>query len=209
MDIIQYSGLIVFAYFLGSVPFGLILTKIFTSEDIRYKGSGNIGATNVKRIAGSAPGALTLGLDFAKGAIPVYIAGQLTGLRIFLSNDFYICMVFLAAFLGHLYPVYMKFKNGGKGVATAAGGFCMMSAPAFLIAFFVFIIIAYFFNYVSSGSLAGALTLPFALWLVDKSPIIILSSFFIAVCILIRHKDNIKRIIKGTEPVIWVRKNKL
>jgi glycerol-3-phosphate acyltransferase PlsY len=206
MDIIKEIGLIVFSYMMGSVPFGLILTKIFISEDIRYKGSGNIGATNVKRVAGPLLGSLTLVLDFAKGYVPVFIAGQMTALTFFPSGDLYMCLVLLAAFFGHLYPVYMKFKGGGKGVATAAGGFCMISAPVFLIVVFIFMIIVYFYNHVSSGSLAGALVLPFALWMVDKSPLIILSAVLTAVCILIRHKDNIKRLKAGTEPVIRIRK---
>jgi glycerol-3-phosphate acyltransferase PlsY len=145
-------------------------------------------------------------LDFAKGYVPVFIAGQMTALTFFPSGDLYMCLVLLAAFFGHLYPVYMKFKSGGKGVATAAGGFCMICTPAFLAAVFVFMMIIYLYNHVSSGSIAGALALPFVLWMVDKSPIIILSAVLTAVCILIRHKDNIKRLIAGAEPVGWVRK---
>jgi glycerol-3-phosphate acyltransferase PlsY len=206
MDIIKEIGLIVFSYMMGSVPFGLILTKIFISEDIRYKGSGNIGATNVKRVAGPLLGSLTLVLDFAKGYVPVFIAGQMTALTFSPSGDLYMCLVLLAAFLGHLFPVYMKFKSGGKGVATAAGGFCMICAPAFLVAVFVFLMTIYLYNHVSSGSIAGALVLPFALWMVDKSPLIILTAVLTAVCILIRHKDNIKRLKAGTEPVIRIRK---
>ena len=206
MDIILEIGFVVFSYVVGSIPFGLILTKIFTSEDIRYKGSGNIGATNVTRLAGTALGLLTLVLDFAKGYVPVYIAGQMTVLRLSPTGEFYMCLVLLAAFFGHLYPVYMKFKGGGKGVATAAGGFCMISAPALLVVVFIFMMIIYFYNHVSSGSLAGVFVLPFVLWGVDKSPIIIFSAVLTAVCIFIRHKDNIKRLIAGTEPVVWIRK---
>ena len=209
MRLVKETGLIVFAYMIGSVPFGLIVTKIFSSEDIRLKGSGNIGATNVMRVAGTIPGALTLALDFAKGVFPVYIAGQLTESGSFFPEDIYVCTVLLSAFFGHLYPVYMKFKGGGKGVATAAGGFYIISAPAFLISLFIFILAAYFFKHVSSGSLAGAFTIPFALWLLDKPFAIILLSIVTAVFILIRHKDNIKRITKGTEPVIWAKKSKL
>ena len=103
-----------FAYLLGSIPWGLVLTRLFTSIDIRKEGSRNIGATNVRRVAGTTLGILTLAGDVLKGAVPVWLAVFLTN-----SNElwasFYISLVAVAAFMGHLYPIYMKFKNGGKG----------------------------------------------------------------------------------------------
>jgi glycerol-3-phosphate acyltransferase PlsY len=117
-----FIGLLVLAYLLGAIPWGLILARIFAREDIRQKGSGNIGATNVTREAGVTPGLLTLAGDIFKGVIPVYLAlvafGPAGG-----SGDIYLSAVALAAFLGHLYPLYLKFRDGGRGVATAAGSF--------------------------------------------------------------------------------------
>ena len=113
------------AYLLGSIPWGVILTRLFTSTNIRQQGSGNIGATNVSRVAGPALGLLTFTGDILKGAIPVYLALKLAGHHQG-TNDFYLTIVGLAAFFGHLYPIFMKFKGGGKGVATAAGCYVML-----------------------------------------------------------------------------------
>ncbi|MGD2187413.1 MAG: glycerol-3-phosphate acyltransferase, partial [Desulfobacterales bacterium] len=117
-----FIGLLILAYLLGAIPWGLILARIFAREDIRRKGSGNIGATNVLREAGITPGLLTLAADILKGAIPVYLSlvtfGPADG-----TGDIYLSAIALAAFLGHLYPLYLKLRDGGKGVATAAGCF--------------------------------------------------------------------------------------
>ena len=118
-------SLTLIAYLLGSIPWGVILTGLFTSADIRQQGSGNIGATNVSRVAGPALGLLTFTGDILKGAIPVYAALKLAG-HYPDVNDFFLVLVGLAAFLGHLYPVFMKFKGGGKGVATAVGVFLFL-----------------------------------------------------------------------------------
>ena len=117
-----FIGLLILAYLFGSIPWGVILTRIFTPEDIRHKGSGNIGATNVTREVGVMPGILTLIGDILKGLLPVYLTLVIfdTADRV---GDIYVSAVALAALLGHLYPVYLKFRGGGKGVATAAGSF--------------------------------------------------------------------------------------
>jgi len=117
MNFIYYFGILVFAYLLGSIPFGLVFTRIFTSADIRQEGSGNIGATNVRRIAGTSIGLATLAGDVLKGVVPVYLATTMS-YSSHLVYEIFICLTALCAFSGHLYPVYMKFKNGGKGVAT-------------------------------------------------------------------------------------------
>ena len=111
---IKYLVLPIFAYLLGSIPWGLILTRLFTSINIRQVGSGNIGATNVARMAGPGLGALTLTGDILKGGFPVWLAVSMTTPNEVWS-DLFIAIVAFAAFTGHLYPVYMKFKNGGKG----------------------------------------------------------------------------------------------
>jgi glycerol-3-phosphate acyltransferase PlsY len=199
---IKFLVLPVFAYMLGSIPWGIILTRLFTSVDIRREGSGNIGATNVGRIAGPTLGVLTLIGDMLKGAIPVWIAGVLTTPNS-LWGEVYISVVSLAAFSGHLYPVYMRFKKGGKGVATAAGCFAVISPAAFVVATLVFILFVCLLNIVAVASLAAAAILPIAIWQSTGSGVLTGCAVVTAIIIYFRHKDNIKRLFKGTEPKIW------
>jgi glycerol-3-phosphate acyltransferase PlsY len=199
---IKFLLLPVFAYMLGSIPWGIILTRLFTSVDIRREGSGNIGATNVGRIAGPTLGVLTLIGDMLKGAIPVWIAGVLTTPNS-LWGEVYISVVSLAAFSGHLYPVYMRFKKGGKGVATAAGCFAVISPVAFAVVTLVFILFVCWLNIVAVASLAAAAVLPVAVWQSTGSDVLTGCALITAIVIYFRHKDNIKRLFKGTEPKIW------
>ena len=193
-----FGGLLLLAYLLGSIPWGLILARIFAREDIRLRGSGNIGATNVTRQAGLLPGLLTLAGDIIKGAIPVYLAlvafGPVGG-----SADIYPAAVALAAFSGHLFPVYLKFRDGGKGVATAAGCFAVISPWAVLVVFAVFIVMLLAVRRVSVGSLAAAATLPAAIWITSDSAIMLVAACIIALLIFIRHRDNLKRLATGKE----------
>jgi glycerol-3-phosphate acyltransferase PlsY len=198
-------GLLVFAYLLGSIPFGLVLTRLFTSVDIRQEGSGNIGATNVRRVAGTPMGLFTLAGDVLKGVVPVWIAMAMT-YPSHLAYEIIICLTALYAFLGHLYPVYMKFKNGGKGVATALGCFLVISPVACLVALLTFLIVAPSSNYVSAGSLSAATVLPVAVWTKTNSPVITTCAAVISIFLVYRHKDNIKRLLNGTENVIRKRK---
>ncbi len=201
LKIFKLFGLPALAYMLGSIPFGLILTRIFTSVDIRQKGSGNIGASNVRRITGSVLGALTLAGDVLKGVLPVWFAITLTGSDN-LWGELYVSLVALSAFSGHLYPVFMKFKSGGKGVATAAGCFIVISPVACFVAILVFIMFVCLCNRSSAGSLAAAATLPVAVWTATHSSVITGCAVVTAILIYIRHVENIKRILTGTEPVI-------
>jgi glycerol-3-phosphate acyltransferase PlsY len=199
---IKFLVLPVFAYMLGSIPWGVVLTRLFTSADIRREGSGNIGATNVGRIAGPTLGVLTLIGDVLKGAFPVWIAGVLTTPNS-LWGEIYISVVSLAAFSGHLYPVYMRFKKGGKGVATAAGCFAVISPVAFVVATLVFILFVCWLNIVAVASLAAAAILPIAVWQSTGSGVLTGCAVVTAIIIYFRHKDNIKRLLRGTEPKIW------
>ncbi len=197
----KLTGLVIGAYLLGSVPFGLILTKKYSSVDIRREGSGNIGATNVRRLAGTKLGALTLAGDLLKGVIPVYLAGIIIGCE----TDFvelYVSIVAFAAFLGHLYPVFLKFKGGGKGVATAAGSFLVISPWAFLSAVTVFAVVVYGYRRVSAGSLAATFVLPIAVWFASHSVYYTSCSVIISIFIFFRHRENIRRLLSGAEPVI-------
>jgi len=199
---IKLFVLLVFAYLLGSIPWGIVLTRLFTSVDIRREGSGNIGATNVVRIAGPTLGVLTLMGDMLKGGIPVWIAGVLTTPNSF-WGEIYISLVALAAFSGHLYPLFIRFKKGGKGVATAAGCFAVISPVAFMVAILVFIMCVCWFNMVAVASLAAAAVLPVAVWKATGSGVLTVCAVVTAILIYFRHTDNIKRLLKGTEPVIW------
>lgn len=197
----KLGGLVIGAYLFGSVPFGLVFAKKLASVDIRKEGSGNIGATNVRRVAGAKLGALTLAGDLLKGIIPVYLAGIITDNgSIFIQ--IYISAVAAATFFGHLYPVYLKFKDGGKGVATAAGAFLVISPWAFLAAVTAFIIIVYSYRRVSAGSLVASALLPFVVWFTGHSISYTSCALIISIFIFFRHRENINRLISGTEPVI-------
>jgi len=199
---IKFFVLPVFAYMLGSIPWGIVLTRLFTSVDIRCEGSGNIGATNVGRIAGPTLGVMTLIGDMLKGAIPVWIAVVLATPNS-LWGEICISLVALAAFSGHLYPVYMRFKKGGKGVATAAGCFAVISPVAFMVVILVFIMFVCWFNRVAVASLAAAAVLPVAVWEATGSSVLTGCAVVTAILIYFRHTDNIKRLLNGMEPVIW------
>ena len=199
---IKFFVLPVFAYLLGSIPWGIVLTRLFTSVDIRCEGSGNIGVTNVGRIAGPTLGVMTLIGDMLKGAIPVWIAVVLATPNS-LWGEICISLVALAAFSGHLYPVYMRFKKGGKGVATAAGCFAVISPVAFMVAILVFIMFVCWLNIVAVASLAAAAVLPVAVWKATGSGVLTGCAVVTAILIYFRHTDNIKRLLNGMEPVIW------
>jgi glycerol-3-phosphate acyltransferase PlsY len=192
-------GLPILAYLLGSVPWGLVITRLLTALDIRQQGSGNIGATNVARLAGVPLGLLTLVLDMLKGAVPVLLAIIVIGYED-IWFDAYISLIALAAFGGHLYPVYLKFKGGGKGVATAIGCFIIISPGAGVTAIIIFLITAWTTKRVSAGSLVASAALPIAVWGLNRSMILTGCALIIAVFIYLRHKDNIKRLLSGSEP---------
>jgi acyl phosphate:glycerol-3-phosphate acyltransferase len=196
-------GLILTAYLLGSIPWGLVLTRWVAAEDIRSKGSGNIGATNVARVAGSSIGAITLVLDMLKGGFPAYLALVVID-RIPSLGEELVAVVALSAFFGHLYPVFLKFKTGGKGVATALGCFLVISPGACSCALVVFCFTVWRFRYVSAGSLAASATLPVFTILWGNSPWFTFAAAVMAVFIFIRHAANIKRLRKGTEPVFGI-----
>lgn len=199
---IKYLVLPIFSYLLGSIPWGIIFTRLFTPINIREVGSGNIGATNVARMAGPGLGVLTLAGDILKGAFPVWLAVS-TATPNEVWGDLYIALVAFAAFMGHLYPVYMKFKNGGKGVATAAGCFGVISPIALVILILVFILFVCWSNRVSLASLAAAAVLPVAIWKATGSKVMLGCAVVTTIFIYFRHVDNIKRLISGKEPAIW------
>ena len=191
-------GLPLLAYLLGSIPWGLVLTRLFAIADIRRHGSGNIGATNVARVAGPVLGLATLLGDFVKGWAPVALASYLDLPPA--GAELYAAALALLAVLGHLFPVYTRLRGGGKGVATAAGGFAALAPLAVLIALVVFVLVLALTRRVSAGSLAAAAALPPAVLSTTGSAVFCAGAVMAATLIFIRHAGNIRRLLAGTEP---------
>ncbi len=183
---------VIFAYLVGSIPTGLLLAKAFGGVDIRESGSGNIGATNVYRTLGRKVGLLTLVGDCLKGVVPVVLAYALG------FTALWVAIVGLAAFLGHVYTVFLGFK-GGKGVATALGVFLAVSYPSVLIALAVFILVLLKWRYVSLASVTAAAVMPLLVALIDRRPETVAMTIIIAAMVIYRHKENIRRLKAGTE----------
>jgi glycerol-3-phosphate acyltransferase PlsY len=183
--------LIVFAYLLGSVPVGVLLART-KGADPRKVGSGNIGATNVMRAAGKTTGALTLAGDILKGFLPLIVA--------FVMQEpvIVVAVVGFSAFLGHLFPLFLKFK-GGKGVATALGVYLALDPFAVVITVIVFVLVLLKWRFVSLGSLVGVAAMPLLLYLFNAPDHYIYLALVIGALIFIKHKDNIRRLIAGTE----------
>ncbi len=190
------------AYLAGSVPFGLVLTRLFTSVDIRKEGSGNIGATNVRRTAGNTLGVLTLIGDVAKGAVPVAIGVYMAPEGV-LGWELFLAATALCAFGGHLFPLYLQFRGGGKGVATWAGAVAAFSPLAVLIALLVFVMIVCFTGRVSVGSMAASVALPVAVWEATGSSAMTGAAAVAALLIIARHHGNIARLLAGEEPSVF------
>lgn len=185
------TGLIIGAYFIGSIPTGLLLGKAF-GVDVRKSGSGNIGATNVYRTAGRSLGILTLVGDCLKGLLPVLLARYLD------LPVLWLAAVGLAAFLGHVYTVFLGFK-GGKGVATGLGVFLGLSPVAVLLAVVVFAFVLWQWRYVSLGSIVAAVAMPLLVAMLDHRVVMIAVTAVISSIIVQKHRDNIGRLQAGTE----------
>ena len=183
------------AYLMGSIPFGLLIGRLATGKDIRKGGSGNIGATNVSRLAGARWGLLTLALDAAKGAAPTWAA-------VYVYGDGFSWLpaaTILGAVCGHMFPLYLGFKASGKGVATAAGCFLAAAPTACLAALLTFIATVRWTRRVSAGSLTATIALPPAIWFSTHDTALALSGMAVMVLVLSRHEDNIRRLASGRE----------
>lgn len=197
--------LIVAAYLLGSIPFGLIVSHLAGVDDIRKLGSGNIGAANVWRVAGFKTAIWVFIGDIGKGALAVVLARYFaTGNAAAIRIDHLLVICALAAVLGHVFPVFLKFR-GGKGVNTALGAIAALLLIETLIAFAVFVVMVMLFRYVSLGSIVGVITLCVVVMaerFVIKSNIDVIYvylSLVMTLLILFTHRQNIKRLIGGTE----------
>src|SRR5260221_4511845 len=187
------------AYFLASIPFGLLLAKLFAGKNIRESGGGNMGANSVARVVGTAARILTLTLDVAKGYAAVWLAGRFTD-----QSSTALTLAAVAALLGHCFPVWLKFK-GGKGVATALGVFLMLAPLAALGSLLVFILVSIAWRYVSLGSVSAAAAMPllmYFLWTTGHAPHLIVDfgTLFASALIIVKHDANLQRLIDGEEP---------
>jgi len=188
--------LIAAAYLLGAVPFGLVFSRCLTGKDPRDFGSGNIGATNAARTGGKKIGLLTLAADIIKGAIPVAIAMQLGGEGP--SREWFIAVTAVAAFLGHIFPVYLKFQ-GGKGVATMFGVLLPWQPQVAIIAFAVWLAAIALSRYVALASILAGISLPLSAWLFGASPPVLYACLLFCVLMAVRHQSNVQRLLSGTE----------
>jgi glycerol-3-phosphate acyltransferase PlsY len=193
------------AYLLGSMPFGLLLGRLFGAADVRKAGSGNIGATNVARVAGPLAGILTLLLDAAKGALAVLLAARLTS-----DSALWMMIAGLCALAGHCFPIWLGFR-GGKGVATAAGVFLVLCPPALLGAVILFILVVLYWRFVSLASISAAAVMPlliYFLWAPHHAPpyVVTFGSLAAALLIVYKHDANIQRLVQGDETKFSFRK---
>lgn len=207
-----YAIVALIAYLLGSIPFGYILLRVFRGEDVRQHGSGNIGATNVARKAPGL-GIATLVLDAAKGYAAVAVGSLFTvdavtkaGVQ---SDPIAIAHVALLvgsiaavfAIVGHVFPVWLKFK-GGKGVATGVGTFLAIAPKAVLVVLVIFAVLVTAFRYISLGSIIATAAFPIFAWLLyrnQSSPAVFVATVAAAALIIVKHHQNIRRLLAGTE----------
>jgi glycerol-3-phosphate acyltransferase PlsY len=183
------------AYLLGSIPFGYLLVRIFRKQDIRATGSGNIGATNVARSGAKGLAIATLLLDLGKAFIAVKIAQHIAP-----ANYDLAVAAAVAALLGHCFPVWLGF-HGGKGVASALGVFLALTPASALALLMIFIVIFAFTRYVSLASIIAAAAFPiFGFYFVPfRTPIVIAGFLFIPLLIILKHHQNIRRLLSGNE----------
>lgn len=196
MNTYAYIVAAVVGYLWGSIPFGYLLVRIFTGEDVRASGSGNIGATNVARKS-PALGIATLVLDAAKGLAAVVFARMAFGGS---HRHLIIATAALFAVCGHLFPVWLRF-HGGKGVATSLGAFVLLTPKSIVCMVVLFVVLAIAFRYVSLGSIAVAAAFPLLAWALNeyRDPLELLIIAIVSGLVIWKHRQNIGRLAAGTE----------
>ena len=202
--------LILIAYVLGSIPNALWVGKTFKNIDVREHGSKNTGSTNAARVLGPKLGVFTLILDILKGALPTYL-GIVLGANLLTRaagiDKLDIIVIGMAAILGHTFSLFLKFK-GGKAVATTLGVFLVLVPYAILILLVVFFVIFGLTKYVSLASIVSAVALPITVYLTTRHIPLTILGIIIGLLVIIRHKENIKRLINGTESKLTFSKDK-
>jgi glycerol-3-phosphate acyltransferase PlsY len=190
------------AYLLGSIPMGYLLVRLFRHEDIRAVGSGNIGATNVLRAGGKGLGAATFLLDMLKGCAAVWLGGLAAAVLVpSMAHRDAQALAALCAVLGHMFPVWLRFR-GGKGVATGFGVFLVASPWAALAAISVFFVVLALSRYVSLASILGAASFPVFAWFLvtgERPAFFIAVQITVALLVILKHHQNIRRLLAGTE----------
>jgi acyl phosphate:glycerol-3-phosphate acyltransferase len=181
------------AYLVGSIPFSYLVARAFGVADVRSVGSGNVGATNVMRSAGKGPGIAALVLDALKGA-----AASVAALRLFPQSEWLPPLAAVAAVVGHVFPVWLRFR-GGKGVATGAGAFAPLAPVATAAAAVVFLLTAVLTRYVSLGSVFSAAALAVVAFVSGSPRPVALSAAAVAALVVLKHRGNIERLFRGTE----------
>lgn len=192
IEVLYYLIIVAVCFVVGSIPTGLIIGKRLRGVDIRQFGSKNIGATNVFRVLGPWPAFWVLISDMAKGVAGVFIGKLLLGTPIAqLAGG-------IAAMAGHNWSVFLGLK-GGRGVATGLGAFLVLTPKATIVAFVIWVIIVYTTRYVSLGSIIAAAAIPFLIWLFGERTEYLIIAILAAAFVIIRHKANIERLLKGEE----------
>jgi len=189
---------VIAGYLIGSIPFALVLARRWGTADLRTIGSGNLGAANVMRVSGVAPGVLVAVLDLAKGAASVALAQRVR------PDGATAALAGFAAILGHIYPVWLRFK-GGKGVATACGVFSVLTPAVVPPVLAIFLATVALTKYISLGSLLATIALPPIAYAIGSPPPSVFAAIAASVVIVIRHRSNLVRLRTGTERRIGVR----
>jgi glycerol-3-phosphate acyltransferase PlsY len=189
---------ILLAYFIGSIPFALLMTRCWGASDLRLVGSGNLGAANVMRASGVTAGVLVAALDMAKGAASVWVASRLG------AGPGLPAVAGFAAILGHIYPVWLRFR-GGKGVATACGVFAVLTPLAIPPVLAVFLAAVWMTKYISLGSVLASIALPPLAYALGSPAPVVAAAVASSIIIVFRHRSNVTRLCTGTERRLGVR----
>ena len=188
--------LLIVAYLLGGIPFGYLLVKLRTGEDVRAMGSGNIGATNVLRTSGRMAGIVTLLLDMLKGWVAVWLMARFAG-----QDPLWMSLAAIAVVFGHGFSIFLKFE-GGKAVASYVGAFLFLAPIPLFATTIIFVVAVWRTRFISFGSVLGAALFPLAVWMIDHAPWpTILATIVCGAFIIWRHRSNMDRLIVGTENV--------
>lgn len=192
--------LAILSYFVGSIPFSYLIPKLISNIDIRKEGSGNTGTTNVLRILGLKVGVFAFVGDFLKGIVPTAIGllyfGELGGV-----------IAAASSVIGHCYSVWLKFK-GGKGVATSAGAMLILTPDVFITLFVIQFLVIFLTKYMSLASILSAALFPLFCFVYSKSITVQIFALFMGLFVIYRHRENVKRLIKGTENKLKIAQKK-